>query len=88
MQLMMTTLLYFQANIDCKQVVGYLAVYRVMFAVAMFFILFMLVMIGVKSSKDGRAGVQNGFWGIKFLLIIGGAVGAFFIPAANTFSSG
>jgi len=76
-----------KANIDCKQIVGYLAVYRVMFAVAMFFVLFMLIMIGVKSSKDGRSGIQNGFWGIKILLVIGGVVGAFFIPAANTFST-
>ena len=59
-----------------------------MFAVAMFFVLFMLIMIGVKSSKDGRSGIQNGFWGIKILLVIGGVVGAFFIPAANTFSTG
>ena len=59
-----------------------------MFAVAMFFLLFMLIMIGVKSSKDGRSGVQNGFWGIKILLVLGGAIGAFFIPAANTFSTG
>ncbi|XP_065054525.1 probable serine incorporator [Rhopilema esculentum] len=76
-----------KANVDCHQIVGYLAVYRVMFAVACFFVLFTLIMIGVKSSKDGRAGVQNGFWGIKLLLIIGGVVGAFFIPAANTFST-
>jgi hypothetical protein len=27
-----------------------------------------------------RAGLQNGFWGLKYLLIIGGWVGAFFIP--------
>ena len=41
----------------------------------------------VKSSKDFRAGIQNGFWGIKYLLIIGGTVGAFFIPAKDgTFS--
>ena len=73
---------------DCKQIVGYLAVYRVMFAVAMFFLLFMLIMFGVKSSKDRRSGIQNGFWGIKIILVIGGIVGAFFIPAANTFSTG
>ena len=78
----------FQANVNCHDVVGYLAVYRVQFAVACFFLLFMLLMIGVKSSKDGRAGIQNGFWGIKFLLVIGGTVGAFFIPSAGRFSEG
>lgn len=77
-----------KANVNCHDVVGYLAVYRVQFAVACFFLLFMLLMIGVKSSKDGRAGIQNGFWGIKFLLVIGGTVGAFFIPSAGRFSEG
>ena len=27
-----------------------------------------------------RAGLQNGFWGFKYLLIIGGMIGAFWIP--------
>ena len=27
-----------------------------------------------------RAGIQNGFWGFKFLLIIGGMIGSFWIP--------
>ncbi|KAF5287564.1 hypothetical protein FQA39_LY15893 [Lamprigera yunnana] len=39
-----------------------------------------LIMIGVKSSNDSRAGIQNGFWGLKYLIIIGGVIGAFFIP--------
>jgi len=67
-------------QLDCKNAVGYLAVYRFCFIVTLFFCLFSLLMIGVKSSKDPRAGIQNGFWGIKFLIIIGGMVGAFFIP--------
>ena len=29
---------------------------------------------------DCRAGIQNGFWGFKYLLIIGGMIGAFWIP--------
>lgn len=61
-------------------------------------------MIRVRSSKDPRAPIQNGydklvhcmryiiydqiyyvnyifrFWAIKYLLIIGGIIGAFFIP--------
>lgn len=46
----------------------------------MFFLLMSVMMIGVKSSRDGRAGIQNGFWGIKYLVLIAGCVGAFFIP--------
>ncbi|XP_068629155.1 probable serine incorporator isoform X2 [Battus philenor] len=67
-------------KVDCDQAVGYLAVYRICFATFLFFILMALIMLGVKSSKDPRAGIQNGFWGIKYLVVIGGIIGAFFIP--------
>jgi len=73
-------------SFDCQKAVGYLAVYRVCFAMACFFFLMALIMIGVKSSKDPRGGIQNGFWGLKYLLVIGGTVGAFFIPG-NEFGS-
>ncbi|XP_015916367.1 probable serine incorporator [Parasteatoda tepidariorum] len=69
----------------CHDVIGFLAVYRLIFALTLFFMLFCLLMIGVKSSRDARAGIQNGFWGIKYLILIAGMVGAFFIPEQNTF---
>merc|ERR1719228_617499 len=65
---------------DCSAVVGYQAVYRMCLIVTLFFTLMSIIMIGVKSSSDPRAGIQNGFWGIKYLIIIGGMIGAFFIP--------
>jgi hypothetical protein len=71
------------AGVDCGQVVGYMAVYRVCFAVTLFFVLMAMIMINVRSSKDPRAGIQNGFWGLKYMLIIGGTVGAFFIPSST-----
>lgn len=64
----------------CDKAVGYLAVYRICFILTCFFVLMALIMIGVKSSRDARAGIQNGFWAIKFLLVIGGIIGSFFIP--------
>lgn len=64
----------------CDEMVGYLSVYRVCFAMAAFFVLFSLIMINVKSSKDPRSHIQNGFWFFKFLILIGICVGAFFIP--------
>jgi len=67
-------------TVDCGAAVGYLAVYRLCFAMTLFFLFMALIMIGVKSSKDPRAGIQNGFWAIKYLVLIGTAVGAFFIP--------
>ncbi|XP_069702292.1 probable serine incorporator isoform X2 [Periplaneta americana] len=70
-------------SFECESAVGYLAVYRICFALSAFFFLMALVMIGVKTSKDPRAGIQNGFWAIKYLLVIGGIVGAFFIPEGS-----
>lgn len=69
--------------IDCEKVVGYEAVYRVCFAMTSFFFLFALLMINVKSSADPRAKIQNGFWMIKFMVLIGICVGAFFIPTGS-----
>ncbi|XP_043213545.1 serine incorporator 3-like [Amphibalanus amphitrite] len=72
-------------QLDCSTAVGYMAVYRVCFITTLFFLLMALLMINVKSSKDGRAGLQerNGFWAIKYLILIGGMVGSFFIPAGG-----
>lgn len=47
-------------NSICQEAVGYLAVYRLLFAQTMFFILFAVIMFNVKSSRDPRAPVQNG----------------------------
>ncbi|CAG2058586.1 unnamed protein product [Timema podura] len=76
-------------TIDCQSAVGYLAVYRMCFALSCFFFLMALIMVGVKSSRDPRGGIQNGsdmytrFWAIKYLLVIGGIIGAFFIPEGS-----
>ncbi|XP_014244060.1 probable serine incorporator isoform X2 [Cimex lectularius] len=75
-----TSVSKFIPTIDCQNAVGYMAVYRLCFALSCFFFLMSLIMINVKSSRDHRAGIQNGFWGLKYLLVIGGMIGAFFIP--------
>lgn len=72
-----------ESFVDCSKAVGYEAVYRICFALTCFFTLFALIMIGVKSSSDPRTGIQNGFWAIKYLVLIGGMVGAFFIQGAE-----
>ncbi|XP_014475150.1 PREDICTED: probable serine incorporator isoform X2 [Dinoponera quadriceps] len=69
-----------QITVDCDSAVGYLAVYRICFILSLYFFLMSVIMIRVRSSQDPRAAIQNGFWAIKYLLIIGGIIGAFFIP--------
>jgi len=71
---------YLPKSIKCEDVIGYLAVYRICFVVTLFFLFMSIIMIGVRNSRDPRAGIQNGFWGFKYLIIIGGCIGVFFIP--------
>ncbi|TMS18439.1 Serine incorporator 1 [Larimichthys crocea] len=66
--------------VNCDVIVGYKSVYRMCFAMACFFFFFSVIMIRVRSSKDPRAYLQNGFWFFKFLMLVGITVGAFFIP--------
>lgn len=61
----------------------YLAVYRICFALVCFFTLMAIITIGASSSKDPRAPIQNGFWAIKYFIVIGITIGAFFIPAGS-----
>lgn len=67
-------------KVKCADAIGYLAVYRLCFVVTLFFLLMALIMIGVRTSRDPRSGWQNGFWGVKYLIVVGGCIGAFFIP--------
>ncbi|XP_011878871.1 PREDICTED: serine incorporator 1-like [Vollenhovia emeryi] len=76
-----------EVTVDCDHAVGYLAVYRICFIISLFFFLMSVLMIRVRSSRDPRAAIQNGFWAIKYLLIIGGIAGAFFIPERSFGSS-
>ena len=64
----------------CGHIIGYLSAYRILLAVASFFFLMSLVMICVRSTRDPRAYVQNGFWFFKWLFVIVVAIGFFFIP--------
>ncbi|XP_055656632.1 serine incorporator 2 isoform X1 [Falco peregrinus] len=69
-----------QTHVNCDSFLGHKAVYRMGFAMAAFFFLFAVIMVCVRSSKDPRAAVQNGFWFFKFLVLVGITVGAFYIP--------
>jgi hypothetical protein len=77
------TLDYVDIKCHGEQCYGYVAVQRINFALGFFHVLMALMLIGVRSSKDGRAPIQNGFWAPKILGWIGMIVLTFFIP--NTF---
>ncbi|XP_030217552.1 serine incorporator 3 isoform X4 [Gadus morhua] len=64
----------------CDLLVGYKAVYRVCFGMSLFFLLFALLTFNIKSSRDGRAALHNGFWFFKIAAIVALVVGAFYIP--------
>uniref|UniRef100_K9J164 Putative conserved plasma membrane protein n=1 Tax=Desmodus rotundus TaxID=9430 RepID=K9J164_DESRO len=72
-----------KANKDCDVQVGFKAVYRISFALAIFFFAFSLLMIKVKTSKDPRAAIHNGFWFFKIAAIVGIMVGSFYIPGGH-----
>ncbi|KAL8847508.1 MAG: hypothetical protein Q9221_007463 [Calogaya cf. arnoldii] len=69
-------------NISCqgKQCYGYVAVQRVNFALGLFHLILSILLLGVKSSRDGRAALQNGYWGPKLIVWVAFIVMTFFIP--------
>uniref|UniRef100_A0A8C8IJ90 Serine incorporator 2 n=1 Tax=Oncorhynchus tshawytscha TaxID=74940 RepID=A0A8C8IJ90_ONCTS len=68
-------------KVNCDVIVGYKSVYHMCFAMACFFFLFSIIMICVRSSKDPEPPYRTGiFWFLKFLVLVGITVGAFFIP--------
>jgi len=71
---------YFKGLANCDLVVGYLAVYRVCFAMTAFFFLMSVLTIYVKTSKDPRGKFHNGFWFIKLLMLLALSIAAFYIP--------
>lgn len=45
----------------CNAITGYLAVYRLMFATFIFFLVFGFIMIKVRSARDPRVMLHNGY---------------------------
>ncbi|MCJ1351782.1 MAG: hypothetical protein MMC33_001766 [Icmadophila ericetorum] len=76
------TLDYMAITCDGKQCYGYVAVQRVNFALGLFHLILSILLLGVKSSKDGRAGLQNGYWGPKIIIWLVLIVLSFLIPVS------
>jgi hypothetical protein len=68
---------------DCGesgQCYGYFAVQRINFALAVFHFFLAFLLLGVRSTKDGRSALQNGFWGPKIIVWLALVVISFLIP--------
>ena len=61
------TLDYMKISCPNGECYGWVAVHRINFALGMFHLLLAVLLVGVNSSKDPRAGIQNGFWGPKII---------------------
>lgn len=73
------------AGENCQTLVGYSAVYKMCFGMACFFLFFAIFTIRVNNSTGCRAAIHNGFWLIKFIVLVLCCAGAFFIPEEETF---
>lgn len=74
------TLDYMTFKCGSHECYGYMAVQRINFALGLFHFLLSFILIGVRNTKDGRAGLQNGYWGPKIVAWIAFIVISFFIP--------
>ncbi|KAK5086294.1 Membrane protein tms1 [Lithohypha guttulata] len=74
------TLDYMTFQCGSHECYGYMAVQRINFALGLFHFLLSFTLIGVRNTKDGRAGLQNGFWGPKLIAWIAFIIISFFIP--------
>lgn len=59
---------------------GWVAVHRINFALGVLHLILGGLLLGVNSSKDPRASIQNGFWGPKIIAWVALVVVSFLIP--------
>jgi hypothetical protein len=64
---------------------GWVAVHRINFALGIFHIIMGVMLLGVNSSKNPRASIQNGFWGPKIIAWLALIVVSFLIPESFFF---
>ncbi|KAL6860547.1 Membrane protein tms1 [Amphichorda felina] len=74
------TLDYVKINCPTGQCYGWLAVHRINFALGLFHLLLAGLLFGVKTSKNPRAAIQNGYWGPKVIAWLALIVLSFLIP--------
>lgn len=79
------TLDYMEINCPDGPCYGWVAVHRINFALGIFHIIMGVMLLGVQSSKNPRAHIQNGFWGPKIIAWLALIVVSFLIPESFFF---
>ncbi|ELT89732.1 hypothetical protein CAPTEDRAFT_134354, partial [Capitella teleta] len=74
------TCLLLNVGDNCERLMGYMAVYRVCFAMVAYHAVLFLWSLFVSSSYNCRAGLHQGFWFFKFLILVALCIAAFYIP--------
>ncbi|KAN0071183.1 Serine incorporator/TMS membrane protein [Elaphomyces granulatus] len=74
------TLDYMEIKCDGKECYGWVAVHRINFGLGLFHLILAFLLVGIRTSRDSRAALQNGFWGPKAIVWIAFVVLSFFIP--------
>uniref|UniRef100_A0A3Q3AQ00 Serine incorporator 1-like n=1 Tax=Kryptolebias marmoratus TaxID=37003 RepID=A0A3Q3AQ00_KRYMA len=69
-----------QAYLNCEMFVGYKAVYHFCFGMSIWFLLFSILLVNIKSSRDPRASIHNRYWFFKLVVLVAVTAGAFYIP--------
>ncbi|ESO02192.1 hypothetical protein HELRODRAFT_94435 [Helobdella robusta] len=81
------TCTFLNAGHECDKLVGYLAVYRIAFAMVAFHAFMLLATCFIYDSNNFRANLHNGFWGMKVVVLIAVCLATFFIPRDELFST-
>ncbi|POS85754.1 membrane protein-like protein TMS1, partial [Erysiphe pulchra] len=82
------TLDYMEISCPDGPCYGWVAVHRINFALGIFHIIMGAILLGVDSSKNPRAIIQNGFWGPKIIAWLVLIILSFFIPESFFFAWG
>jgi len=72
---------YMKLTCEGKDCYGFVAVHRMNFALGCFHFILAVLLLGVNSSRNKRAPIQNAFWGPKIIAWVALIVISFFIPS-------
>lgn len=68
---------------NCMRLTGYMAVFKIAFAVTVFFLALALITLRLPEVKGGRAHVHNRMWPCKGLMVILLTIAAFVVPISH-----